>query len=105
VREQFQQRPTQGRATRDVAEAARAATFGAIETLMVDIDAFVPGTVDEADGKIALGQGRPDETYGVVDEIARRALLTGARVLGVRAADLPDEAGAGPLAASFRHPL
>lgn len=105
LREQFQQRRTQGRATRDVAEAARAATFGAIETLMVDIDAFVPGTVDENDGQITLGEGRPEETYGVVDEIARRAVLTGARVLGVRAADLPQESGAGPLAATFRHPL
>jgi hypothetical protein len=105
LREQFQSRRTQGRATRDVAEAARAATFGAIETLLVDIDAFVPGTVDEQDGQITLGEGRPSETYGVVDEIARRALLTGARVLGVRASDLPEETGAGPLAATLRHPL
>jgi hypothetical protein len=105
LRELFQQRRTQGRATRDIAEAARAATFGAIETLLVDIDAIVPGTVDELDGQITLGEGRPEQTYGVVDEIARRALLTGARVLGVRASDLPDEVGAGPLAATLRHPL
>jgi hypothetical protein len=89
----------------ELATAARAATFGVIETLLVDIDAFVPGTVDDADGQITLGEGRPEETYGVVDEIARRAVLTGARVLGVRASDLPDEDGAGPLAATFRHPL
>jgi hypothetical protein len=88
-----------------VAEAARAATFGGIDTLLVDMDEFVAGTVDELDGRITLGEGKPDETYGVVDEIARRALLTGARVLAVRGSDLPAEAGAGPLAATLRYPL
>jgi peptide subunit release factor 1 (eRF1) len=105
LRESFEQRRAQGRAIRDVAEAARAATFGMIETLLVDIDVVVPGTVDETDGRITLGEERPEQTYGVVDEIARRALLSGARVLGVRAADLPSEAGAGPLAATLRYPL
>jgi hypothetical protein len=104
LRERFEQRRAQGRATRDLAQAARAATFGAVETLLVDIDTFVAGTVDEEDGRITLGEGEPHQTYGVVDEIARRALLTGARVLGVRADDLPDEAGAGPFAATLRYP-
>jgi hypothetical protein len=105
LRDLFNQRRNQGRATRDIAEAARAATFGVIDTLLVDIDEFVPGTVDEVDGQVTLGEGRPEETYGVVDEIARRALLNGARVLGVRASDLPQEAGAGPLAATLRYRL
>jgi hypothetical protein len=104
LRDRFEQRRAQGRATRDLAQAARAATFGAMETLLVDIDTFVAGTVDEVDGRITLGEGEPHQTYGVVDEIARRALLTGARVLGVRAEDLPDEAGAGPFAATLRYP-
>jgi hypothetical protein len=105
LRDRFEQRRAQGRATRDVAEAARAATFGAIEALLVDIDANVPGTVDELDGRITEGEGRPHETYGVVDEIVKRALLSGARVLGVRATDLPAEAPASPLAATLRYPL
>jgi hypothetical protein len=102
MRALYERRREQGRATSDLADAARAATFGAVEQLLVDIDAMVPGTVDETDGRITLGAGQPEQTYGVVDEIARRALLTGARVLGVRAADLP--AGA-PLAATLRYTL
>jgi hypothetical protein len=41
-------------------------------------------------------------SYGVVDEIVRRALLTGGRVLAVRGEDVP---GGGPVAAILRHPL
>jgi hypothetical protein len=39
-------------------------------------------------------------TYGIVDEIARRVLLAGGRVLAVRAADMPGE---GPVAAILRY--
>jgi len=46
--------------------------------LLLDIDAYVPGTVDELDGGITEGEGRPEQTSGVVDGIAKRALLSGA---------------------------
>jgi hypothetical protein len=69
---------------------------------MVDIDVVVPGTVDDVDGRVTLGGGQRATTYGVVDEIAKRALLTGARVLGVRTDDLPNRA---PLAATLRYPV
>jgi hypothetical protein len=73
--------------------------------LLLDIDAYVPGTVDELDGGITEGEGRPEQTHGVVDEIAKRALLSGARVLGVRITDSPSEAGAEPLAVTLRYPF
>ncbi len=98
----FERRREQGRATTDVAQAARAATFGAVEYLLVDIDQVIPGTVDEADGRVTFGEGQPEKTYGIVDEIAKRALITGARVLGVREDDIP---GRAPLAATLRYPL
>jgi hypothetical protein len=41
----FQERVNQGRATTDVAQAARAATFGAIDTILVDIDQAIPGKI------------------------------------------------------------
>jgi len=41
-------------------------------------------------------------SYGVVDEIARRVLSSGGRVLAVRGAEVP---GGGPVAAIFRYPL
>ena len=97
----FEHRKGQGRATSDISDAARAATFGAIEQLMIDIDEVIPGTVDETDGRVTFADGPSARTYGIVDEIAGRALITGARVLGVRKDDIP---GRAHLAAILRYP-
>jgi hypothetical protein len=98
----FQARLGQRRATTDINEAARAATNGAIEMLLVDIDCNLPGTVDDADGKVSFASVAGASNYDVIDEIAGRAILTGAKLLGVRQADLPDRA---PLAAILRYPI
>jgi release factor family 11 len=97
----FATRENQGRATTDLAGAARAATMGAVDTMLVDIDAVIPGTVDDADGAVTVASEPGAGRYGIVDEIARRVLLSGGRVLGVRAADIP---GGKPLAAILRYP-
>ncbi len=96
---EFDQRKGVGRATADIAQAAHAATFGAIQTLMVNMDRNVPGTIDEETGAVHFAEGESAASYGVVDEIARRALLTGAHVLAVREDDLPTDQ---PLAAVLR---
>lgn len=99
VRKHFDDSAGSGRATADIAMAARAATMGAIATLLVDIDGQVPGTIDEDTGAVSFAATDTAGNYGVVDEIARRALLSGAKVMAVRAADLP---GSSPLAAILR---
>lgn len=93
-------REPQGRATQDVAQAARAATFGAIDTLIVDMDAVVPGLVDDESGAVTFADAPGPDNYGVADEIVRRALLSGARVVAARRADVP---GGGDLAAVLRY--
>jgi hypothetical protein len=102
MRTLFENRRGQGRATSDLSDAARAATFGAIEQLMVDIDEVIPGTVDEADGRVTFAEKLSAQTYGIVDEIAVRALLSGASVLGVRKEDIPGRAS---LAAILRYQI
>lgn len=102
-RELFDQRTSEGRTAADLGHVARAATFGAIATVFVDIDADVPGTIDGTSGLIELEEGASeDRHHGVVDEIARRALLAGARIYAVRADDIP---GGGPAAAILRYPV
>lgn len=102
LRELFASRSNSGRSTADVAQAARAAAHGAIATLLVDFNAVVPGRVDEETGAVTFDQTATVSNYGVVDEIARRALHTGADVLAVRSEDLP---AASPLAAILRYPV
>lgn len=101
VRALFEQRANDRRATTDISDAARLATFGGIETLLVNFDEIVHGTVDEDTGAVVFGEEGPD-TYGIVDEIMRRALTSGARVIAARKNDIP---GAGSLAATLRYPL
>jgi hypothetical protein len=52
---------------------ARAATMGAIDTLMVDMDEVVPGTVDETVGQVTFRDAGGADSYDVIDEIACRA--------------------------------
>lgn len=88
------------RATTDLSYAAHAATAGAVEQLLVDLDAVVPGLVSDVDGSVTYSASDDTEAYSVVDEVARRALSTGARVLGARREELPDRA---PLTAILRY--
>ncbi len=95
-------RAGQGRATGDIATAARAATFGAIDTLIVDMDETVHGVIDETDGAVTFSDGPSAGAYGIVDEIACRSLASGARIISARREDVPD---GGSLAAILRYPF
>lgn len=98
----YAERENEGRATTQVARAARAATFGAVDTLLVDMDSIVPGVVDDTTGEITFDKDESAVTYGVIDEIAGRVIAHGGRVIAVRRADIPQEA---ELAAVLRYAL
>ncbi len=102
VHELYATRENEGRATTQVARAARAATFGAVDTLLVDIDDVVHGTVDDQSGEVTFADGPSAGTYGVVDEIAGRVLASGGRVLAVRRDEIPEKAA---LAAVLRYAI
>jgi hypothetical protein len=102
VRELFETRASQGRAATDLTDVARAATFGAVDTLMADIDRTVPGFVDSDSGAVTLDDGGDATNYGVVDELARRVLLSGGRVLAIREDDIPGDTAT---AAILRFPV
>jgi hypothetical protein len=97
----YRTRLNEDRATTDLAWAARAATYGAVASLLVDMDQTVHGTVDEADGSVTLADSAGADTCGVADEAARRVLASGGQGLAVRADTMP---GPGkPVAAILRY--
>lgn len=102
LRAVYAARIPQGRASDDLAEIARAATFGAVHTVFLDIDATIPGFIDEESGALTLDDADDAANYGVADEIARRVLLTDGRVLAVRRDGVP---GGGSVAAILRYPV
>jgi len=100
LRDRFEERSAAGRAAVEINDLARAATFGAVEMLFVDIDSNLTGTINEETGAVALDPEDQPGDYGIADELARRTLLADGRVLAVRAADVPAEA---PAAAILRY--
>jgi hypothetical protein len=97
----FQERENQGRATTDIARVARAATSGAVDTILIDINKVIPGRIDEQ-GAVSFAEKQDTGEYGIVDEIAARVLAAGGRVIGVRKSDIPREE---TLAAILRYPV
>lgn len=100
-RDRFETRANQGRASTDIAQAARAATLGAVESMLADIDEVVPGRVSE-DGAVAFAEHANPPNYDLIDEIATRVITTGGRVIGVRKPDIPQLAA---LAVILRYPV
>lgn len=94
---EFDRRRAEGRAAFDVADIARLATLGAVDTVLVDIDRDLPGRIDAETGAVTFDDVDDAGNYGVLDEITRRVLLQGGRVMAVRAADIPEGGAAAAL--------
>ena len=95
-----QERAKDGRSATDVSEIARAAVAGAVDVLLLDIDATLHGTVDEETGALQVTDGSSATTYDVADQIAATVVRKGGRVIGLRKADMPQPNS--PLAAIYR---
>ncbi|SET40682.1 hypothetical protein [Thorsellia anophelis] len=96
------ERQNQNRTAFDLTDVARKVTYGAVDTLLIDIDACVPGLICE-EGKVTLFDKSSAEKGDVIDEITKRALETGAKIVAVRANELP--AGASNVVAVLRYAL
>ena len=98
----YEQRENQSRATTDVATAARASTFGAVDSLLIDMTTQQFGTIDETNGTVTFAETQTPGTYCLINEIAARVIRGGGRVLAVHADDIPNGAA---LAVILRYPV
>lgn len=89
------ERRGQRRATTDLSDIARAATISAVATLIVDRDYDERGTVGD-DGALALDPNGPV----LAEELARRVVAHGGRVLALPVDRLP---GGAPITAVLRY--
>lgn len=102
LHELFEERSAAGRTAVEINDLGRAATFGAVDTLFVDIDASLTGTIDEETGVVTLDEAAGPADYSVADELARRVIAADGTVLAVRGAEVP---AGGPAAAILRYPV
>ncbi len=98
----YEQKFSQGLATADVSDAARAATFGAAETVLVNMDGILPGRIADDTGFVEFAEAEGAGSYDITDEIVRRTLANGGKVFAVRQSDLP---AGDHLAAMLRYAL
>jgi hypothetical protein len=102
LKDRFQNLAAQERAVLEVDAVAKAATYKAIDTLLVDIAQTIPGSIDEASGEVITDVDGETGNHDVIDEVVRRALLSDTRIFAVQAGDIPSGA---PMAASLRFPI
>ena len=97
--DRFHEQGSRGQATADLADAARAAAAGRIDTLLLDAGRQVPGRMDAISGAITFGELSDPQVDDLLDDLGERVLLTGGEVVVVPTERMP--AGSG-LAAIYR---
>lgn len=82
-----------------LADAARAAVAGRIDTLLLDAEHRVPGRMNADSGEITLGKLEDPDVDDLLDDLGERVLATGGEVVMVPPERMPAKTG---LAAIYR---
>lgn len=97
--DRFNAATPRGRATADLADAARAVMESRVATLLLDADRQVPGRMDAGTGEITFGKLDDPQVDDLLDDLGERVLATGGEVVVVPTERMPTESG---LAAIYR---
>jgi hypothetical protein len=97
--DRFHERRSREQATANMADAARAAVAGRIDTLLLDAERQLPGRLDAVSGAITLGKLSDPQVDDLLDDLGEQVLLTGGEVVVVPTERMPTDSG---LAAIYR---
>ncbi|MFN3609858.1 MAG: hypothetical protein ACK4Y9_12410, partial [Hyphomonas sp.] len=98
--ETFAARVSSGHTATDLSDVARAGTYGAVDTLFADMNDTRPGQIDDK-GHVTFAEEDTAGNYRLVDEVARRVVVNGGRVIAVRQGEVP---GGRSVGAILRYP-
>lgn len=98
--ERFGAASANGRGAGDLADAARAAVAGRIETLLIEAERQIPGRFDVGTGAITFAELDHPEVNDLLDDVAEQTLRAGGEVVVVPAERMPTKTG---IAAIYRY--
>jgi hypothetical protein len=78
----------------DVADIARGAVAGRIDTLMVDADKLIPGALDHASGAVTFDDPADPKGDDLLDDLAEFVLRMGGEVVVAPSNRMPTQSGA-----------
>jgi hypothetical protein len=90
---------SRNRGTDDIEQAAQAAVAGRVETLLVEADRQIPGSINHTTGRITRGTSRKPYLDDMLDDLGELVLSRGGEVIVVPRERMPSESG---LAAVYR---
>lgn len=96
----FEQAKSKGTGSDSVAEVARAAVDGKIDTLLIEAERMVAGKIDKIAGTIEPGDIKDPRVNDLLDDIGEMVMKKGGRVMVVAPEKMPSQTG---VAAVFRY--
>lgn len=99
LKEKFSAAHVRHLASPDLSDVARAVVAGRVETLLVEADRVIPGTLDRTTGAIELDGKQSVHVDDLLDDVAELTLTKGGEVIIVPAERMPTTSG---LAAIYR---
>jgi hypothetical protein len=99
LKEKFRTARAQQSGSGDLADVAKAAIAGRVETLLVEADRVIPGIVDRTSGAIRPSELASPHVDDMLDDLAEMVLAKGGEVVVVPRERMPTDSG---LAATYR---
>ena len=100
VTESFAKAEAESLGSSDLTQVTKAAFESRVETIFVEEDRIIPGTIDHETGKVELGDIHDPDNGNVLDDLAEWVLSGGGAVIVLEKDEMPSDTG---VAAIYRY--